>query len=93
MISSSFVNCDVIMQYLDGGVGHTHQNCALGPHDAMNVEIAARSTDAENEVVMDVADDDGDDDEAGWYQSEDENKGNRYSEEHGQKDALGPEDG
>ncbi|KAF7982238.1 hypothetical protein HWV62_29452 [Athelia sp. TMB] len=84
----------MIMQRLDaGGVAHTHQNRAVGPHDAMPVEIATRATDDETEVVMDVADDAGDEDEVGWYQSEDEDGVDGYSEEHGHNDALGPEDG
>ncbi|KAF7980774.1 hypothetical protein HWV62_36829 [Athelia sp. TMB] len=76
-----------------GGVSHTHQNRAVGPHDAMHVEIATRATDDETEVVMDVADDAGDEDEVGWYQSEDEDEVNGYSEEHGHNDALESEDG
>ncbi|KAF7968356.1 hypothetical protein HWV62_30919 [Athelia sp. TMB] len=90
-----FVDRDMVMRYVGGGVGHTHQNRTVGRHDTMDVDIAARTTDGETEMPMDVASDDEEGDEANWYQSgdEDEDEENGDSEEDSDDDALGPEDG
>lgn len=88
----SFVDRDMLMRYLGGGVGHTHQNRAVPTDDKMDVDGDSPEGEAEgveSGVIEADPDNEDDEDDAMGYSYNEEGDDSSGDED----DDLGPEDG
>ncbi|KAF7973003.1 hypothetical protein HWV62_16378 [Athelia sp. TMB] len=87
-----FVDRDMIMRYIGGGVGHAHQNRQAPQEDRMEIDGEACPDDTLEDMAMDIdADEEEEDGDLDEDRSETEDEGECDGSD--EEEDLGPEDG
>ncbi|KAF7974699.1 hypothetical protein HWV62_11479 [Athelia sp. TMB] len=69
-----FVDRDMFMRYVGGGIGHMHQNRMVTQQDTMDMDNDTNTVDDNAHMAMDVDEEDEGEEDAGLYQSDEEDE-------------------